>query len=725
MSWPFQKVGKILYDKGYSIIPIIKGQKYPLIKNWSEYCAEKADQETFNRWLEWEGCNIGLCLGEASGVTALDFDNDVEGLHAEILKIIPDSPIKKKGAKGFTAFYKYSGERSGSLRKGGETVLDILSTGRQTVIPPSVHPSGAAYEYITADTLENYTGILPALGAEVIAKIYKLAKGAMKEPRPHREYKPEKGSDISDALSYISPDDYFTWIHIGMALKEAGEQFGMWDAWSASSPKYAGSQETRKKWDSFNSTGIHIESLFYYAIEGGYVPKREYALDNLPSVTIEPGGNLYAEAAIEKVREYKEDEKQRGLINSAPGLVGLITEHINACSMFPQPFLALGAALSMAGIIMANKVQTRTGLRTNVYTLGVAESAAGKDQARKVCKAMLAGTNLAYMEIGTPKSGAGLLSGLRKGNGMGIMFIDEFGRYLSTLTQAKAANHEREITTIMMELFTSAGSHYTGFEYADHDGKMPRKPIYNPCLCMYPVTTPRNFHEALSGREAVDGFLARFLIFESDDFPIEPRKEYRNMEELPQALIDSAEYWKAQPFNSDGEGNMGDYYIRPRVVQCTDAAAKILDDYMLKNRQEAERQYRNKTNLSSIYGRIHESAEKIALLAHTGDRITKEVAQWAVDLSDYCLNYNIGLIVKNVAENDQERTMKKIINMIAEAPNGLPHSTLINRTREMDRKRRNDILIDLINSETIEKCETPAEGRGRNPVVYKIVKKDS
>src|SRR5262249_46555025 len=157
-------------------------------------------------------------------------------------------------------------------------------------------------------------------------------------------------------------------------------------------------------------------------------------------------------------------------------------------SLYPQPILALGAALSFAGAIMANRVEGPTGLRTNMYTLGVGESSAGKDHARKVVKELMQQMSLIHLEIGTPKSGAGLLSGVRKASGAGFVLIDEFGRYIGNLTHKNSASHEREICTILMELYTSAGSCYAGMEYADHDGKMARQPIYNPCLSLYPVT---------------------------------------------------------------------------------------------------------------------------------------------------------------------------------------------------------------------------------------------
>lgn len=54
-----------------------------------------------------------------------------------------------------------------------------------------------------------------------------------------------------DALTYISADDYDSWIKVGMALKHEGHPLSDWEAWSTKSAKYRNG-ECEKKWNSFN-----------------------------------------------------------------------------------------------------------------------------------------------------------------------------------------------------------------------------------------------------------------------------------------------------------------------------------------------------------------------------------------------------------------------------------------------------------------------------------------
>ena len=58
---------------------------------------------------------------------------------------------------------------------------------------------------------------------------------------------------LIDALNYINPDDYDTWIKTGMALKHEGVSFSVWENWSRQSGKYQNG-ECADKWASFKET---------------------------------------------------------------------------------------------------------------------------------------------------------------------------------------------------------------------------------------------------------------------------------------------------------------------------------------------------------------------------------------------------------------------------------------------------------------------------------------
>jgi hypothetical protein len=84
------------------------------------------------------GANIGAVMGK--GIVALDYDHDDAAVI--ISDALPSSPVNKAGERGFTAFYRTDFDVSSEdfINDDGELVLQVLSDGKQTVIPPSIHP---------------------------------------------------------------------------------------------------------------------------------------------------------------------------------------------------------------------------------------------------------------------------------------------------------------------------------------------------------------------------------------------------------------------------------------------------------------------------------------------------------------------------------------------------------------------------------------------------------
>ncbi len=116
------------------------------IPKWSLYCTEMPDKEVKQHWLEHKANGgIGLCCGILSNIVIIDIDTNDEVLIKAIEKVLPHSPWKRKGQKGYAAAYKYNGERNFSILmdsedRGKAQILDFLSTDRQIVLPPTVHP---------------------------------------------------------------------------------------------------------------------------------------------------------------------------------------------------------------------------------------------------------------------------------------------------------------------------------------------------------------------------------------------------------------------------------------------------------------------------------------------------------------------------------------------------------------------------------------------------------
>jgi putative DNA primase/helicase len=120
------------------------------------------------------GAGISARMGKQSNgtyVVALDWDNDKAAVDA-MVSFAPT--VTKEGQRGFTAFYRSSNPvPSRDFKINGLVAVQVLSDGRQTVVPPTMHPDvNRPYVWTSKFTLYNTAvGDLPILPDDYIARI--------------------------------------------------------------------------------------------------------------------------------------------------------------------------------------------------------------------------------------------------------------------------------------------------------------------------------------------------------------------------------------------------------------------------------------------------------------------------------------------------------------------------------------------------------------------------
>ncbi len=123
--------------------------KHPRIKNWNEEAS--TDQEKIMAW--WEKtplANIGIPMGEKSGLVALDVDTrhggdkSLEALVAEN-GVLPKTITATTGGGGKHYVFKYTDELRLKNVVGFRDGLDIRTQGGLIVAAPSIHQSGKRY----------------------------------------------------------------------------------------------------------------------------------------------------------------------------------------------------------------------------------------------------------------------------------------------------------------------------------------------------------------------------------------------------------------------------------------------------------------------------------------------------------------------------------------------------------------------------------------------------
>ncbi len=119
--------------------------KRPAVSAWQEYASRmpsEAEKATF--LARYSSGNIGLALGQQSGIVIVDIDSDDPRVLEVVERVAGPSPWVRIGRKGAALAYRFRGEGIFRLdHKVGddvERIVELLSKGSQVVLPPSIHP---------------------------------------------------------------------------------------------------------------------------------------------------------------------------------------------------------------------------------------------------------------------------------------------------------------------------------------------------------------------------------------------------------------------------------------------------------------------------------------------------------------------------------------------------------------------------------------------------------
>lgn len=142
MSFIFRNTAPSYWAKGLPAIPLLANTKKPVTEAWQQYSHSMPSKEVQDEWLErFARGNIGLPMGEQSGLVAIDVDTDDAAVAEILARVLPPSPWHRRGKKGIVQIYRWNRHKTFRIRTlKGESILEMLSSGTQIVLPPSIHP---------------------------------------------------------------------------------------------------------------------------------------------------------------------------------------------------------------------------------------------------------------------------------------------------------------------------------------------------------------------------------------------------------------------------------------------------------------------------------------------------------------------------------------------------------------------------------------------------------
>jgi P4 family phage/plasmid primase-like protien len=189
MTEIFGKEAKAFYDAGIPVIPLHYHEKKPIPPGWNACAKTLPDKATQEQWIQnYPNGNIGLVLGEAAGLCAIDIDSADPKVIKAITDVLPPTEWVRVGQKGMMLLYK----RNPKLKnrniadENGEMVVEILCNSRQMVLPPSVHPKTKkpyTQNKHLLDALPNIVMLPDDIEDKIranLGKVIKLAEGGNK-----------------------------------------------------------------------------------------------------------------------------------------------------------------------------------------------------------------------------------------------------------------------------------------------------------------------------------------------------------------------------------------------------------------------------------------------------------------------------------------------------------------------------------------------------------------
>lgn len=768
-------------DLGWIVVPIRRKGKIPIVQRWQE--RESNDQEIIlkvhehddgSETLDTEDAikfwgrhcgrdgNLGIVAGEHSDILVLDIDYKVdaeggvlvdgektlsvlEDEHGELPKTVEQ--ITGSGQGRHLVFKYRPGLRNkGRNRKGvDDDGLDVRSARGQIVVEPSLHPVTGAryrwkeghtpwdlepaempdwlYDFLPKNQEEKYEPAQRSINfsaTEGSSRVESYIDHAVEAELDAVRNQGEGGRN--DRLNEAAYKVASLWHHGTFGEEDA--KSGLLDAARECGLRESESLKTIESgWRKGLTRPRELPAELYEesiwdGLEEDKFPHIKLNLPRLMDKTEEEH-----EAEVEEEYDFYENkyEVPRGTFD-IPGRLGELCSWIDVCATRPAPLLTLGAAISLMSALFGRKYATPTDLRTNLYIVGVAPTAMGKENSVGRIDSLIFESGVKLV-CGMLKSDAGLEEALSIMPRL-LLFVDEMGEILGSMQGGGASSWEARVRPMLKTLFTKANGVFRGNMVVSRE----MVELFQPHLVIYGTTTHEHFFKALGSSSVTDGFLNRLLIFELPPGRPKKREVDRSLLRVPQGLVEWVKKVdKFVPVDPLAKGNLSQSGTAAQssiakppilVVPQTPDAKKLFKEFDLEcdDKEGIE---------ADLFCRAAAHAQKLATIRaigcnYTEPKVVEADAQWAINLTRWSFERLHQSVVDHVSENRVEGETKRVLKLIRDAgPDGISKSKLTRGTRWLKPRDRDDTLKTLADAGLVVSVKVRPQGKGRPSVVLR------
>lgn len=590
------------------------------------------DDEDIENHFE-EDDNVGGLWGDPSqGVVDIDLDWDEAAAVAP--RLLPRTLTYGRASRPSTHYlYRCIGIKTfklypkGNLKEG--VIVEVRSTGSQSVLPPSIHPENERYEInddreitrITRSMLENCVQKVAA--ASVFVRKYPESgarhdyvhamTGALLMEQWSHESVAEFAAIVLDAAEDKESDRPQRDRTVANTIKSFGH--GNIAGWS-----------TLANWLSTDE--IHMCKRWLRGVSKPAPDTLKKTLDSLarplPSVSLEP-----------------------------PGLVGEIAKWANHRAFVRQPLLGLAAGFMSIALASANRYvfsEWRTPLQP--FFLLLAPTASGKESALDSVSEIAVKAKIGNTIVSGFQSPHAMMDMMANPPNMACWLWDEVAKKLKSIGK-QGGGPDAAVVAWLLSMYGKGASRVAGMP----GRKASINTIEHPYLLVMAAAQPSHMIEAITQSDVSLGLMNRFVLFDAGDEvpPTNPNRSFVFPSKIETALINFTHV----------EAPKNDDFVQ---VRCENSRVyQILDAYATTCRERAAQ-----GGGWEMWGRTHQNCLILAgLLAigvnHQKPLVTELIAQWAIEFSSWSTDRWTMRIESSSSRSMVEAQSKQLERLIAEA----------------------------------------------------------
>lgn len=654
-------------QRGFSVIPLVG--KVPILRDWSKYCTESIDFE----WRFPNATGIGICTGKESGVVCVDIDTDDK----ETLDKVPWSPVSRRGQKGEVRFFRY---REGIESRNYHAIsIEVLSNGRQAVVPPSIHPvTKRPYVWI-GESILNELVELPELDLSFLNSFD--MKAVVSERGEGRN---NKLKEIAVSMRLRGEND----ITIGNELYNYDLAYHTPRLFTDQDEQFRAKNEDEARISAFKLVNSITKSLL----------NNKELSQQLLFFTNDEASKKEVKQVIKQF-EYKDYPRPEGLM-------GTFIDLVQSYSPYDCYEMALGSAIGFMGALLSNRVSYRN-TYTNTYILNIAKTGSGKGFPSALIGELMKLNKELFLLMGMSgyQSSVAITSNLVSKR-VRLDVIDEISDLFRKVGSGDV--WQSTISETLCDLWTKSRGHYIAPGVAASSKKEDTTTCHNPCVSIIGSSTERNLDNCLSSSSFSSGLMPRFIFFKRVDRPFcESDFKIENNFEFDQVLLDDISISIKQildiPFNKISGAEINQEYYNPIKLSETPEVKRYIQALYLTI--ERKKSALDESVQLDMLTRFIENMFKLSAL-HCLSRSSQNrvIEMKDVEWADKILstsNHNTGLFFEKFnAQNDTAKHKNDIVRIVT-LLGEVPKKDLIKHTSYLKKANRECLISDLIDSKVI------------------------